>query len=215
MRLKKMALNAALLAPLALFPPGAAAADKHDHAHRQHAAHAHGIAALNLVLEGDEVHIELESPAANIVGFEHAPSSEAEHAALDKAMATLNNGDHLFLFNKQAGCRMQKAMIVSALLEEERHEYDEEHVDHHGHADKDDHGHGHEEHGHEQQEGGQTHSDIQAVYHFECAKPGRLKQLSVELFEAFPATEELKLQYIIESSQGAQELTARDHVVRF
>jgi hypothetical protein len=55
---------------------------------------------------------------------------------------------------------------------------------------------------------GETHSDIEAVYHFECDAPGKLTQLTVELFEAFPGMEELKVQYVIESKQGAAELTA-------
>jgi hypothetical protein len=186
MRLKHIAL-ACMLTPLALIAPGVSGSEKHEHEHehRQHGAHVHGIAALNLALEGEEVHVELDSPAANIVGFEHAPSSEADHAALNKAVAALKNGDQLFRFNKEAGCRMEKAMITSALLEDE----------HDSHDDK--------------------HSDIKTVYHFECDQPAKLTQLTVELFEAFPATEELNVQYVIESKQGARELTVKDQVVKF
>lgn len=216
MNLRKIVLTASLMTPLALVVPGASAEDKHDHdhdhEHRQHDAHVHGIAALNLALEGEEVHVELDSPAANIVGFEHAPASEADHAALDKAVATLNKGDQLFLFNKEAGCKMEKAMVASALLEEEHHDHEEKHSDDHGHKEKGEHG--HDEHGHEEHEE-ETHSDIEAVYHFECDQPGKLMQLTVELFEAFPATEEINVQYVIEAKQGAKELTAKDHVVKF
>lgn len=221
MRLKHIALTASLLTPLALVAPWASASEKHEHEndqeHRQHDAHVHGIAALNLALEGEEVHIELDSPAANIVGFEHAPSSEADHAALDKAVAALKNGDQLFRFNNEAGCRMEKAMVTSTLLKEEHDDHGDKHSDDHDHEEKGEHGHekhDHEEHGHEEHEG-ETHSDIEAVYHFECDQPGKLAQLTVELFEAFPATEELNVQYVIESKQGARELTAKNHVVKF
>ncbi len=218
MRLKHIALTASLVTSLAFVAPGASAEEKHEHdhdqEHRQHDAHVHGIAAMNLALEGEEVHIELDSPAANIVGFEHAPSSEADHAALDKAVDTLKNGDRLFRFNDEAGCRMEKADVSSALLDEEhagKHSEDRDHEEKGGH---DHEKHEHEERGHEEHEG-ETHSDIEAVYHFECDQPGKLTQLSVELFEAFPATEELNVQYVIESKQGARELTAKDHVVKF
>jgi hypothetical protein len=222
MKLNRIALTVALLALLALVVPGAIAEEKHAHEHdhekRQHDAHVHGIAALNLVLEGREVHIELDSPAANIVGFEHAPSSEADHAALDRAVATLKDGDRLFRFNAEAGCRMEKAHVTSALLDEEHGE----HADDHDHEKKDSHGHdehehekhGHDERGHEEHEG-ETHSDIDAAYHFECDQPGKLTQLTVELFEAFPGMQELNVQYVIESKQGATELTPADHVVKF
>ena len=82
----------------------------------------------------------------------------------------------------------------------------------HGHDKKDDHG--HHDHGDEKYDG-ETHSDIDAVYHFECENPGKLTQLTVELFETFSGMEELNVQYVIESKQGATELTAANHVVRF
>jgi hypothetical protein len=221
MRLKPIALATSLLTPLVLVAPGVSGSEKHEHEHehRQYGAHVHGIAALNLALEGEEVHVEFDSPAANIVGFEHAPSSEADYAALDKAVAALKNGDQLFHFNKEAGCRMEKAMVTSALLEEEHDSHDDKHSDDHDkdHEEKGEHDHEkheHEAHGHEEQEG-ETHSDIEAVYHFECDQPAKLTQLTVELFEAFPATEELNVQYVIESKQGAKELTAKDQVAKF
>lgn len=205
MTLKHIALAASMLTPLVFLAPGVSADDKHDHhhdnEHRQHGAHVHGIAMLNLALEGDEVHIELDSPAANIVGFEHAPSSDADHAALDKAVATLRKGNQLFRFNEEASCRMEKSMVESELLDAGHHSHGKEHD--------------HDQHGHETHQGEQAHSDIVAVYHFECDQPGKLTQLAVELFEAFPATEQLKVQYVIESRQGAQNLTPKSHVVKF
>jgi hypothetical protein len=218
MKLNRIALAVSLFAPLALVVPWASADNKHEHGHehehRQHGAHVHGIAALNLALEGEELHIELHSPAANIVGFEHAPSSEADHAALDKAVATLKDGARLFRFNAEAGCRMETADVTSSLLDEEHGEHAGEHKGDHDHEKEDDHGHQEHEHeGHEHE--GETHSDIKAAYHFECDQPGKLTRLTVELFEAFPGTERLNVQYVIESNQGAEKLTPADHVIDF
>jgi hypothetical protein len=224
MSLQQTVRTAALATSLAFISAGASAGEKHDHdhghdhdgEHRQHGTHVHGVAALNLVLEGNEVHVELDSPAANIVGFEHAPSSDDDRAALDRAMATLKGGDQLFEFNKDAGCRMQTVKVTSELLDDES---EGAHADEHEHAHKEKEGHDHDEHAHEGQhehEGeGETHSDIDAAYHFECGAPDKLTRLSVELFEAFSGMEELKVQYVIESKQGAAELTAKDHVVKF
>ncbi len=211
MYLKQIVLAASLLTPLALVSTESAAGEthEHNHEHRQHGAHVHGIAALNLALEGQEVHIEFDSPAANIVGFEHAPSSEADHAALDKAVATLKDGDRLFKFNADAGCQMEKVNVATQLLDEEHEGHADENPGEHPHEEKQ--GHDHEQHEDEDE----AHSDIEAAYHFECDEPGKLTQLTVELFEAFPGTEELKVQYVIESKQGAAELTAAFHVVKF
>ena len=225
MCLKQTVLTASLLTSLMLVGPWASAEEKHEHDHdkepRQHGSHVHGIAALNLALEGQEVHIELDSPAANIVGFEHAPSSKDDHAALDKAIAALKDGDRLFSFNEDAGCRMETAKVASELLDGEHEGHAEEKTGKHAHEEKE--GHDDEEHEgdhadegqHEHEGEGETHSDIEATYHFECNAPGKLTQLTVELFEAFPGMEELKVQYVIESKQGAAELNATDHVVKF
>lgn len=216
MHLKPVLFTVSLLTSLALTAPGLSASeehdDDHDQEHRRHGAHMHGIAALNLVLEGKEVYLELNSPAANIVGFEHAPSTEADHAALDKAVTTLKNADRLFRFSDKAGCRMEEVDVASALLDEDHDDHGDEHSDDHDHEEKGEHA--HEEHGHAEHED-ETHSDIEAVYHFECDQPGKLTLLTVDLFDAFPATEKLNIQYVIENKQGATEITANDHVVRF
>jgi hypothetical protein len=213
MYMKLTALTVSLLTSLLLVASAVSSGEKHedahDHEHRQHGAHVHGIAALNLALEGQEVHIEFDSPAANIVGFEHAPSSESDHAALDKAVAKLKDGDRLFRFNDDAGCQMETVSVVSGLLEEEHdgHTNDKPGM----HPDEEKEGHDHQWH----EDEGETHSEIEAAYHFECDEPGKLTQLSVELFEAFPGTEKLKVQYVIENKQGAVELTSTMHVVQF
>jgi hypothetical protein len=196
---------------LALGATGAFAGEKHEQAHdhgrRQHDSHVHGIAALNLVLEGREVYVEIDSPAANIVGFEHAPSSDADHATLDKAVATLKDGARLFRFNDAAGCRMETVNVSYALLDEEQDDHASEHSSDHVHEKKGK----HDDEEHE----GDGHSDIEAVYHFVCSAPRKLTEVNVELFDAFPVMEKLELQYVIEARQGATELTAGNHVVKF
>ncbi len=44
-----------------------------NHGHKNHGAHVHGEAELRIVLNKNEAVVELESPAENIYGFEHAP----------------------------------------------------------------------------------------------------------------------------------------------
>jgi hypothetical protein len=183
------------------------AGDKHDHhhhEHRQHDSHVHGIAELNLALDGREMQIELDSPAANLVGFEHAPSSAADRAALDQAVAVLEQGERLFVFNRAAGCRLADVEIESELIDGEHEGH--KHHDEHDHDEKSHHGHQHD---------GETHADIKAAYRFECDNPARLEQLDVELFRRFAGTERLNVQFVIDDKQGAAELTASDPVLRF
>jgi len=180
---------------LAVAAPLVYAAGKHLHDHssetKEHGAHVHGQASLNLALEGSELHIELDSPAANIVGFEHMPKSDADHAALDKAVAVLRDGGRLFEFNDDVNCRLEHAEVGSPML---NHHDDEKHA-----ADqpKD------------------THSDMQAVYHFECGQPEKLEQISIRLFELLPRLEKLAVQYVVGTKQGAVELSESAPVLAF
>ena len=168
--------------------------------HRQHGAHLHGTGRLNLALDGRAIYVELESPAANIVGFEHTPASEAEHSAVDDAVAVLKDGDRLFRFNETAGCRLQDAKIASALIRT--------HHERHEHADA-------EAHEHNGEHEGEGHADFVASYHFECTRPERLEQLTIDVFSAFVGTQRLKVQFVLDDRQGAAELNASDHVVNF
>ncbi len=167
--------------------------------HRQHAAHAHGIGRLNLALEDQQLYVELHSPASNIFGFEHAPSSDGEREKLRTAVETLEQGDRLFRFAEAAGCRMTWVDLDSSLIDAATAEGPGERAQGPG----DDHRHD------------ADHADITAGYRFACARPERIDRLTVGLFEAFPSTERLAVQYIVGGQQGAAALTPANPVLRF
>lgn len=171
-----------------------------SHSHRPQTSHVHGIAALNLALDGKAVHIELNSPAANLVGFEHAPVSEAEYTAQKNALLTLKNADQLFRFNKTANCHAAQVEIESGSTQAARPPAQ----DGHRHHESDD-----EEHS------DMRHSDITAMYRFTCDAPGELDTLRVGLFDAFPAINNLAVQYITDGGQGAATLSSGEPLLTF
>ena len=59
------------------------------------------------------------------------------------------------------------------------------------------------------------HADIAAEYHFTCIRPKRIDRLTVGLFEVFPGTERLAVQYVVGGQQGAAALTPANPVLRF
>ncbi|MBE0437802.1 MAG: DUF2796 domain-containing protein, partial [Methylomicrobium sp.] len=67
---------------------------------RHHDAHIHGVAELNIVIENDTVLIEFESPAVNLIGFEHKPRTDAQQLELQNALALLNDVDIIASFEK-------------------------------------------------------------------------------------------------------------------
>jgi hypothetical protein len=85
-----------------------AAAEKE---HRRHGAHQHGVGKLNVVWEGNKIDIELENPADNIVGFEHAPRTDSQKKAVQEALATLKDAGKVFGFPPEAQCRGQASSV--------------------------------------------------------------------------------------------------------
>lgn len=85
----------AIALALSLFSVAAAA---------QHAPHEHGVATLQVALDGAHLHIELDSPLDNLVGFEHAPRNAREREAFDAMMRRLRDLGALFELPAAAAC---------------------------------------------------------------------------------------------------------------
>ena len=164
-------------------------------AERERAAHVHGVARLNVAIEGQTVEMELMSPGADIVGFEHAPETAAQRAAVVSAAAALEDGAALFAFPPEAGCRLSRAEVESALLDRDHGE-----------------GEAHEPGAEVERE---AHAEFEAEYRFRCERPDRLSHVDVRLFELFPAARALVVQSISPRGQSAEELTPSSARLKF
>ncbi|MHA6162276.1 DUF2796 domain-containing protein [Pseudomonas sichuanensis] len=186
-----------LALPFALLPLAVAHAhDEHDHDHGTLAAHEHGVAKLNVVLDGNTLELELDSPAMNLVGFEHAASTDADKAKVAAARQQLEQPLKLFGLAQAAGCKDEAQELQSPLFGDAAH------------ADDDGDAHEHE-HGHQ-------HADVNAHYQFTCATPAKLAQLDLgPLFKTFPQTQKINVQLIGPNGQKGVEATAAKAVVAF
>jgi hypothetical protein len=194
-----------LALPFALLPLAIAhAADEHDHDHdHEHGslgAHEHGVGRLNAALDGQTLELELESPAMNLVGFEHVATTDADKAKVAAARAQLEKPLTLFSLPAAAGCKVVSQELESPLFgdkpDADDHDDDE--------ADKDGHEHHHD------------HSEIHAHYQFNCATPGALKTLDLaNVFNTFPATQKIQVQLISASGQQGTEVTAKAAALKF
>ncbi|PAU85773.1 zinc-binding protein [Pseudomonas sp. WN033] len=188
----------------------------HDHGHKHEhgdslGAHQHGVANLNLVLEGSTLAIELESPADNLVGFEYLPSTDADKAKVREVMASLRQADTLFQFPAAAGCSLDQVELQSPLFSAVEHSHKHDHDHGHAHKHKHDHDHDHDhKHDHDH-----AHNDIEAHYHFTCTNVAALNQIELKLFESFPRTEKLLLQAITPTGQQGGELSPAQNLIRF
>jgi len=166
--------------------------------YRQHDAHEHGVAQLNIAQQGNTLHLELTSPAMNIVGFEHAPRNAKQRQAIQQAVADLNKGADLFVLDSEAKCTLQDVTVETGLLSSQ--------------AD-----HGHDEHKHDKKEpaADTSHADFEARYVFQCQHASALKGIMIKLFSHFPATTELAVQLLSDSGQTARHLSAANPYLPF
>jgi hypothetical protein len=188
-----------LALPFALLPLAVAhAADEHDHDHdHEHGslgAHEHGVGRLNAALDGQTLELELESPAMNLVGFEHAANSDADKAKVAAVRAQLEKPLALFNLPKAADCVVENQELESPLFGDAPEADDEDAKDEHHH----------------------DHSEIHAHYQFTCATPAALKTLDLaNIFNTFPATQKIQVQLISPNGQQGVEVTAKAAALKF
>ena len=118
------------------------------------AAHEHGVAGMNIGVEGKDIHITFTPTGHDVMGFEHKPETDKEKAAALAAKRTLEDGLKLFGVPEAAKCKVEYTEVTSGLFhfaEDDDHDHaageKEEHDDHaHGKDDHDDHAHGKKDH---------------------------------------------------------------------
>ncbi len=194
--------------------------------YRQHEAHVHGHVEFNIAQDGKDLLIEITSPGADVVGFEHAPENAEQEQALKQAIAALKDTDKLFAINQQAKCVIED-VHVSHTLGQDSHEghdhhdhegHDHDKHDHEGHDhDKHDHdhdhehkGHDHDEHahddhdGHDHEHGG--HGEFTVEYRYHCDSVADLNSIDTTWFKQFPATESISANLFTDTTQSATTL---------
>ena len=167
-----MKLHAALFLLLA-----ATAAQAHDV--RQHDAHVHGQATVDLALDQGTLELALQAPGIGILDFERPPASTAEQAALARAMALLRSGNWVTL-PTAARCRL-------ASSEADAEGFDAPAGEHAA--------------------GGHHHAGFTATARFQCADPAALKALVVRLPALFPGLHEVVVNTATANGQDRSVLT--------
>lgn len=199
--------------------------------YRQHEAHVHGHVEFNIAQDGKDLLIEITSPGADVVGFEHAPENAEQESALNNAIAALKDTNKLFAINQQAKCVIEDVHVAHTLGEESHEGHD--HHDHGGHDhDKHDHeGHDHDKHdhdkhkdhdhdehddhhdhdghehheGHDHEHGG--HGEFTVEYRYHCDSVADLNSIDTTWFKQFPATESISVNLFTDTTQSATNLS--------
>lgn len=177
------------------------AAAAHGETKRQLDAHEHGHGTLNMVIEGNTVHMELEVAGHDIVGFEHAASTNEQKASLANGLAQLKKPQALFGLPGDAQCAVSSVKV--------EHETGDEHAGSHSGS----HDHGHKSHGHahdkkeHKAESGERHSEFHGEYTFQCKNPGAIRVIAFPFFEAFGNAGELTVTLVTARGQKVYDVS--------
>jgi hypothetical protein len=166
-------------------------AHRHEQAHPQLNVHEHGSATLNWVLENQHLQLLLDSPAVNVLGFEHAPQDRLEKQTLENVIETLNQPDKVVVI-RGGDCQFKSAVIMNLFEDDSETEH------HYGHKHQVDH----------------EHSDLNVEYTFTCYKPSKIKSINVRLFNTFSGFEKIESQWITDTTQGAMTLLPNSHFIK-
>jgi hypothetical protein len=166
-------------------------------------AHEHGVATLDVALDGRNLMLQLESPLDNLVGFEHAPRNDTQRTALKQMEARLQAAERLFKPAAAAGCTFRAVKID--------HPYRTPAAA-----------------GQASPAGGKSrapgdkaakteedHAEVRVTYELYCAKPEALDRVEVLIFEAFPGVKRLKAQTASPRGQRSATLSARTRTLSF
>jgi len=177
-------------------------------------AHQHGVGTLNIAASQQDLMLELQTPADNILGFEHSPRTDQQKQQLSNSLELLKKADLLFNMPMQAKCSLQNVEIENpfAFQEiDEKHEEHEEQKEHdeHDSLDKAD------EHDHSQ-EASDTHTDFTINYTYRCEQAKQLASINIAgLFKHFSNFETLNVQWVHNNKQSAKTVTKKDMIINF
>jgi hypothetical protein len=66
------------------------------------------VSILKIAVEGQNVQMELESPANDIIGFEHAPKNNKQKVAIENALSELQDAAGIFFPSSEANCKIDE-----------------------------------------------------------------------------------------------------------
>lgn len=139
-------------------------------------AHVHGVAKLDVAVEAKTITLQLESPLDNLLGFEHAPRTEAERQQADALVTRLKAADAMFRIDPAAHCTLAKVDLASSALKLGQPDPSEE-----------------------------GHADIDGSFEFNCVDAARAAFIDVGLFE-FAHMQRLEVQVAGPKGQFKRDL---------
>jgi hypothetical protein len=152
---------------------------------RRHEAHVHGIAEINIAVEGTKATVEFRAPAESVMGFEHEAKTESDNKKRDAALEQLRTKkDQMVVFDPKLGCKSSdiKTAIVEEKGEGTKAQPSKD-------AQKD------------QKKSGE-HREVRGTFSVACDKPLAGTRVKFGVYKVFPEIQEIKVQVLGDSGQS-------------
>lgn len=79
--------------------------------------HEHGVAHLNVAIDGQRLTLSFKIPMESLLGYERAPKSPQEQAQAKALLEQLQQGRHLMQLDAQAQCQGPAPTVKAPVLE--------------------------------------------------------------------------------------------------
>ena len=173
-----------------------------------HHAHVHGVADLTVAYDKQVLEIQFESPAISILGFEHRPNSSEQEQLIANTKALLNSPEDVLSIDG-ASCSPSTVEVnitgpASQPLKQQKNK-----EDHDSHEENHDF---HEDEHHEHHKQSSTHSEVSALYVFDCSAK-HAQSVTTFFFKHFSGLEKINVSWLTETQQGQSVLNATSSTV--
>ena len=154
---------------------------------RRHEAHVHGVAEVNIAIDGSKADVEFRAPAESVMGFEHEAKSESDKKKRDAALRTVQTKiNQMVVFDPKLSCKFSE--VKTAIVEEKGESGKTQ-------SDK-------SAHGHKDQKKTAEHREVRATFSAACDKTLAGSRVTFGVHKTFPAIGEIKVQVLGDAKQS-------------
>ena len=141
--------------------------------------HVHGIAEINIVVEGKRIVVEFNTPTEGIMGFEHEARTDGERKKRDAALKTIESRfNEMVVLDSRLSCKSQPGNVSIARSDEGEEKSKASRGEHTG-----------------------EHREVRATFHYECGRAPDGSRVRFGVSKLFPDVHEIKVQVIGNTKQ--------------
>jgi hypothetical protein len=157
---------------------------------KSHKAHDHGVAQLSLVVEGQKVTAQFESPSESIYGFEHEAKTPKDIEKRDTEVAKFTSQvADLFQFDASAGCKLSPSKVEPFVVESKEEKEEK----------------------HSKKEA--VHSEVKVTWEGQCTAAAAGSKMKVGFLGVFKKLKKLNVQVMSGEKQSGKMIKKNNEVI--